>query len=77
MRATTVFGPVYLTLQPELYGMECETEGCDSEAVFELHLPWKENERVCAGHARTRSRQDGVVADALEEADEELPEGAT
>jgi len=57
--------------------MECQKEGCDSEATFELHIPWTDNEYVCAGHARVRARQNGVVADALETADDELPEGAT
>jgi len=56
--------------------MECENEGCDRTATFELHIPWTDNRVVCAAHARTRARQDGVVADALENADEELPEGA-
>lgn len=56
--------------------MECAQEGCDSEATVELHIPWTENEYVCAGHARVRSRQEGVVADALTTADDELPEGA-
>lgn len=57
--------------------MECIEEGCGDEAAFELLIPWKENEHVCPGHARVRARQDGVVADALEDADDELPEGAT
>lgn len=56
--------------------MNCAKEGCESEAAFELHIPWKENEYVCAGHARVRARQDGVVADALESADETMPDGA-
>ncbi|PSP27905.1 hypothetical protein BRC65_03680 [Halobacteriales archaeon QH_2_65_14] len=57
--------------------MECEKAGCESEATFELHIPWTENEYVCAGHARVRGRQEGVVADALDDADEHLPDGAT
>lgn len=56
--------------------MECEEGDCESEAAFELHLPWTENKYVCAGHARVLSRQEGVVADALETADESLPGGA-
>ncbi len=56
--------------------MECTQEGCDREAAFELHIPWTENRVVCAAHARVESRQDGVVADALETADDELPDGA-
>jgi hypothetical protein len=57
--------------------MECAEADCESEATFELHVPWAEDEYVCAGHARTRSRKDGVVADPLDAADEELPEGAS
>ncbi|MFC7072332.1 hypothetical protein ACFQJ7_05520 [Halovenus rubra] len=56
--------------------MECTEEDCSSEASFELHIPWKENEFVCAGHARVRSHKEGVVADALTRADEQMPEGA-
>lgn len=57
--------------------MECTQEGCEREATFELHIPWDENRCVCAGHARVEARQDGIVADPLELADEELPDGAT
>jgi len=56
--------------------MECAEEGCESPATFELHIPWTENEHVCAGHARVRSRQEGVVADPLNDADDHLPDGA-
>lgn len=56
--------------------MECEMAGCERAASFELHIPWTENERLCAGHARVRSRQDGIVVDPLDAADEELPPGA-
>jgi hypothetical protein len=56
--------------------MNCAHEGCESEATFELHIPWTENEYVCAGHARVRAAQDGVVADALDDADETMPDGA-
>lgn len=57
--------------------MECIVEGCDSEATIELHIPWAENELVCAGHARVESRKEGIVADPLDDADDELPDGAT
>lgn len=56
--------------------MQCAEEDCESEATFELHVPWDENRYVCAGHARVLGRQDGVVADPMESADEELPDGA-
>jgi hypothetical protein len=56
--------------------MECTQEGCDSEASFELHVPWTENRVVCAAHARVESRRDGIVADPLDGADDELPGGA-
>lgn len=57
--------------------MECVHDGCDSKATFELHIPWKENEYVCAGHARVRGRQEGIVADPMDDADEDLPTGAS
>jgi len=53
--------------------MECEENGCDRTASFELHIPWAENRFVCAAHARGMTHQEGVVADALENAEEELP----
>ncbi len=58
-------------------GMECEAAGCDDDATFELHVPWTDNYYVCAGHARVRSRKEGVVADPLDTAGDELPEGAS
>jgi hypothetical protein len=57
--------------------MECVEDGCESPATFELDIPWTDNQHVCAGHARVRSRQEGVVADPLDEADEHLPDGAS
>lgn len=56
--------------------MECAESGCEDEATFELHVPWEENRYVCAGHARVASRTEGVVADPLASAEEELPDGA-
>jgi hypothetical protein len=52
---------------------ECSEPDCENAAAFELHVPWDENRVVCAGHARVLARQDGVVADALPNADDELP----
>jgi hypothetical protein len=57
--------------------MECEEAGCSATAAFELHVPWADNRFVCPGHARVAARQDGVVADAIEDAGDELPEGAS
>jgi hypothetical protein len=57
--------------------MQCAEDGCNSEATFELHIPWTENEFVCAAHARVRGHQEGVVADPLDDAEERLPDGAT
>jgi hypothetical protein len=56
--------------------MDCTQEGCDRQAAFELHIPWRDNRVVCAAHARVESRRDGIVADALAAADDELPDGA-
>lgn len=52
---------------------ECSEEDCEEPATVRLHVPWDENRVVCAGHARVIARQDGVVADPLESADEEWP----
>lgn len=57
--------------------MECAEDGCSREATFELHVPWTENRYVCAAHARVQSREDGIVADAMDAADEDLPDGAS
>jgi hypothetical protein len=57
--------------------MECSEADCSHEATFELHIPWTDNRYVCAAHARVQSRTDGVVADPMDSADEELPEGAS
>lgn len=51
----------------------CSEDDCEERATFELYVPWTGNRLVCAGHARVLARQDGVVADPLAEADEELP----
>lgn len=52
---------------------ECTEAGCENAAAVRLHIPWAENRNVCLAHARVWSQKDGVVADPLEEADEELP----
>lgn len=57
-------------------GTECTQPGCERTAAVELHIPWDENRVVCAAHARVEARQDGVVAEALDSADGELPDGA-
>lgn len=46
--------------------MQCEEADCEDEATVELHVPWEENRTVCAAHARTWARKDGVVAAPLE-----------
>jgi hypothetical protein len=51
----------------------CGEHECDERATFELHIPWAENRLVCAGHARVLARKEGIVADPLAAADEELP----
>ena len=51
----------------------CTEDGCEERAAVELHIPWAANRAVCLGHARVWSQKDGVVADPLDEADEELP----
>ena len=51
----------------------CTEDGCDEDATVQLHIPWAENRPVCAGHARVLARQDGVVADPLEDTADEWP----
>ncbi|MFB6165653.1 MAG: hypothetical protein ABEJ31_10885 [Haloarculaceae archaeon] len=51
----------------------CTEEGCDTTAAVRLHVPWDENRVVCLAHARVWSQKEGVVADPLDSADEELP----
>lgn len=51
----------------------CSEDDCEEAAVVELHVPWDENRLVCAGHARVIARQDGVVADPLDGADDAWP----
>jgi hypothetical protein len=51
----------------------CTEDGCEEPAAVMLHIPWDENRVVCLAHARVWSQKDGVVADPLDDADEELP----
>jgi len=51
----------------------CAEIDCEQEAVVELHIPWAENRLVCAGHARTLARRDGVVADPLDGCEDAWP----
>lgn len=52
---------------------DCAEDGCEAEAVVELHIPWADNRLVCAGHARVIARQDGVVADPLDDHENAWP----
>jgi hypothetical protein len=53
--------------------MECTEDGCGNEAVVELHVPWADNRVVCAAHARTLGRREGVVADPLDGTEDAWP----
>ena len=53
--------------------MECTEPDCSEPGAVRLHIPWDENRVVCTGHARVYAQRDGIVADPLDEADEELP----
>ena len=53
--------------------MECTEPDCADSAAVRLYIPWADDRVVCPGHARVYARKDGVVADPLEAADEELP----
>jgi len=51
----------------------CQEADCDSDAAVVLHVPWDANREVCLAHARTEAQKDGIVAEPMENADEELP----
>lgn len=48
----------------------CDVDDCDEKATVELHIPWRENQLVCSGHARVMSRKDGIVPDPIGDADD-------
>lgn len=56
--------------------MDCEIEDCSTTVAAILHMPWTDDQYVCLDHARAKANQDGVVADPLDNAREELPDGA-
>ena len=64
--------PVFY-LSPRIPTMECTEESCEEPAAVRLHVPWAENRVVCTGHARVYAQRDGIVADPLDAAGEELP----
>lgn len=53
--------------------MECSEAECDREAAVELHVPRDDNRVVCTAHARVLAREDGIVADPLDESDDAWP----
>lgn len=55
----------------------CAVDECEAEAAIRLHVPWGDDREVCPAHARSLAAQDGVVAEPLDDADEELPEGSS
>ena len=52
---------------------ECAEPDCERDAAVRLHIPWDANRDVCLAHARSEVQTDGIVAEPLENADEELP----
>lgn len=48
----------------------CAEEGCERSAAVRLHVPWAENREVCTAHARVLAREDGIVAEPLEDVEE-------
>lgn len=51
----------------------CAEADCTERGTVRLHVPWGENRVVCLSHARVWAQKDGVVAEPLDEAGEELP----
>lgn len=52
---------------------ECAEADCEAPAAVAVYVPWGEDRAVCAAHARSIARQDGVVAQPLEDADDAFP----
>lgn len=53
--------------------VDCSEGDCDRRGAVRLHVPWADNRIVCTAHARVAARQDGVVAEPLDGAEEEWP----
>ena len=51
----------------------CAEAGCERPAAVRLHVPWAEDREVCAAHARSLARRDGVVAEPLDGAEDAWP----
>jgi len=51
----------------------CTEADCDRPAAVVIHVPWAEDRTVCAAHARSLASQDGVVAEPLEDVEDEFP----
>lgn len=57
-----------------MVGMDrCAEADCEAPATVRLHVPWADDRVVCAAHARALATMDGVVAEPLEGAEDELP----
>jgi len=52
---------------------QCAEAECDRPAAVRVHVPWADDRDVCAAHARVLAAKDGVVAEPLDDADEEFP----
>lgn len=51
----------------------CAEDSCEKRGAVRLHVPWAENRVVCLSHARAWAQKDGVVAEPLDDAEDELP----
>lgn len=51
----------------------CREDDCDRTAAVRLYVAWGEDRLVCPPHARVLARNDGVVAEPLEDAADEWP----
>lgn len=50
---------------------ECAEPGCEREAAVRVYVPWEADRDVCAPHARSIAQQDGVVAEPVDDADDD------
>jgi hypothetical protein len=50
---------------------QCAEDGCDRPAAVRVYVPWEADRNVCTAHGRAIARQDGVVAEPLEGAEDD------
>ncbi|MFC6989188.1 hypothetical protein ACFQJD_11585 [Haloplanus sp. GCM10025708] len=49
---------------------QCAEDDCDRPAAVRVYVPWEADRDVCPAHARAIARQEGVVAEPLDGAED-------